>query len=247
MKKFYTLLVATLLASTTFGQRSYDLQLDLVTPASGSDVAPGSIAVEFTLTNNGPDAVVAGDTVMFSYVVATSQTSQTIYSLQNNATNNVTGVILPAGVSIPVGGTFSSALLTAAGLMVPFTLSSAPEGAMVFVVCHGLGAAALTETGDTNDTDAENNADYFFIGAPAVSISNVSTSTFAAYPNPATDVLNITSEEEITSINVLSLDGKIVATSNGASVNVSTLTSGVYVYQVTSISGATTANKFVKK
>ncbi len=69
----------------------------------------------------------------------------------------------------------------------------------------------------------------------------------SVYPNPATDVLNIVSSEEIANVTIVSLDGKIVATTANSSVDVSQLISGIYVYEVTTTSGNVTRNTFMKK
>lgn len=75
--------------------------------------------------------------------------------------------------------------------------------------------------------------------------------TASVYPNPANDVLNFNLNGSATSIEILSLDGKVVASQNvtgtSASVNVAALTSGIYMYQVTTTNGVVTTNKFVKK
>lgn len=80
-----------------------------------------------------------------------------------------------------------------------------------------------------------------------VGINENNMTSFVAYPNPATDVLNINSEETISAVTVMSLDGKIVATSNNNTVEVANLQAGVYVYNVTTVSGKKATNKFVKK
>jgi hypothetical protein len=66
------------------------------------------------------------------------------------------------------------------------------------------------------------------------------------YPNPTSNVLNITSKEVLASINVISLDGKVVATSTTSEVNVANLTSGVYTYQAVTVSGKVANGKFTK-
>jgi hypothetical protein len=79
---------------------------------------------------------------------------------------------------------------------------------------------------------------------------NVNSLTFEAsvYPNPASDVLNInTNGVEVASIAIYSLDGKVVATGNGTSVNVASLTEGMYIYEVVATNGAVSKNTFVKK
>jgi hypothetical protein len=71
------------------------------------------------------------------------------------------------------------------------------------------------------------------------------------YPNPANDVLNIKTDVNATSVSIVSLDGKIVSSTNlnGTmnSVNVSNLVAGVYFYTITSENGNSIRNSFVKK
>jgi hypothetical protein len=67
------------------------------------------------------------------------------------------------------------------------------------------------------------------------------------YPNPANDVLNIAINEEIESVSIVTLDGKVVATSTSSTVNVADLTSGMYVYEITTANGNVARDTFVKK
>ncbi len=66
------------------------------------------------------------------------------------------------------------------------------------------------------------------------------------YPNPTSDVLNIQSVEGVSSVNIVSMDGKVVATSNTNSVSVSSLNEGMYMYQVTTESGKMFSGNFAK-
>lgn len=81
----------------------------------------------------------------------------------------------------------------------------------------------------------------------AVSVKTIVKNNIKVFPNPATDVLNIDSSEEVKNVSVLSLDGKLVSTTNGKQVDVSTLKAGVYIYEVTTVSGEKVINKFMKK
>lgn len=73
-----------------------------------------------------------------------------------------------------------------------------------------------------------------------------SASTISVYPNPATSVLNIDSKEAISSVNVIAADGKVVATSTSSNINVEALNAGMYIYQVTTVSGKVETGNFVK-
>lgn len=72
-----------------------------------------------------------------------------------------------------------------------------------------------------------------------------------AYPNPANSELTVSVKGNATSVSVISMDGKVVATQDfvGASttVNVSELIAGVYFYEVTAEDGSVVRNTFVKK
>jgi Secretion system C-terminal sorting domain len=70
----------------------------------------------------------------------------------------------------------------------------------------------------------------------------------SVYPNPANDVLNITvGNEEIATVSIVSMDGKVVATSTNGTVNIADLTAGMYMYQVTTVAGKLANGNFAKK
>jgi hypothetical protein len=68
----------------------------------------------------------------------------------------------------------------------------------------------------------------------------------SVYPNPATDVLNIKMDEEVASVVITALDGKVVATENSTSINISGLNTGMYLYTITGVSGNIATGNFVK-
>lgn len=66
------------------------------------------------------------------------------------------------------------------------------------------------------------------------------------YPNPANEVLNIQAKEDLASITVTTMDGKVVATSTTTSVNVAELSSGIYMYEAITVSGKVARGNFAK-
>ena len=69
----------------------------------------------------------------------------------------------------------------------------------------------------------------------------------SVYPNPANNVLNINSTEDVASVRVLTTDGKVVATSvSSTSINVADLNAGMYLYEVTTVSGKVARGNFAK-
>jgi hypothetical protein len=239
MNKFYTLMVALSAATLSFGQVSYDLELELITPVSGSTV-PGTaaVSVDFTVTNNGPSEVPAGDTLYFVY---TDASGTLIFSLGNVATSAsgfVLGSALTSGSSlsgsVDFGGPFS------------FDLSAFANGETCNVICLGSGAIVLTGAPDPFDSNLANNFDSFMIGGTA-SLDELNAAMII-YPNPAVNVLNVKTSEEVASMTVIGLDGSIISSSVFSNqVDVSTLVAGIYVYRVVTTSGKVVTDKFVKQ
>lgn len=92
--------------------------------------------------------------------------------------------------------------------------------------------------------------DDFKVSATVLSTENFFKSNFAVYPNPATDVINISNVNglEITKSTITDINGRIVKEINSSvnSINVSDLTTGVYFLNVTTTTGNGTT-KIVKK
>lgn len=77
-------------------------------------------------------------------------------------------------------------------------------------------------------------------------VNENSLSTVSVYPNPATTVLNIDSKEAISSVNIMTTDGKVVSTGTTSNINVEALNAGMYIYSVTTVSGKVETGNFVK-
>ena len=72
--------------------------------------------------------------------------------------------------------------------------------------------------------------------------------TISLYPNPAKEVLNISSYSQIAKIEVYDLLGKKVASNNNASdVNVAALGKGAYIVKVVQENGSVVAKQFIKE
>ncbi|MET3732843.1 T9SS type A sorting domain-containing protein [Moheibacter stercoris] len=81
-------------------------------------------------------------------------------------------------------------------------------------------------------------------------LSDISGAKFAYYPNPVNDVLNITTSKGIEKVEVFNLAGQSVMTNGkvtNGQVNVSALTSGLYVFRVTLEGGQVETFKVIKK
>ena len=93
--------------------------------------------------------------------------------------------------------------------------------------------------------------DDFSVTTGTLSSDNFFAKNLAIYPSPASDVLNLSSNTtQITEIQISDLNGRVVAKQSvnsleSTQVNVSSLTSGVYLVSVTTSNGVGTS-KFIK-
>lgn len=72
-------------------------------------------------------------------------------------------------------------------------------------------------------------------------------SNLKVFPNPASDVVNITSNKKIESVVVIDLSGRVLTAAKGSQVNVSSLAKGTYMLQVHYGGGAVENTKLIKK
>lgn len=75
----------------------------------------------------------------------------------------------------------------------------------------------------------------------------INKSELKLYPNPTSSIINIKTEKEIKSIEIYSVLGNKILTSNQNSINVSNLQNGMYLINVNTIDGAIITKRFIKK
>ena len=92
--------------------------------------------------------------------------------------------------------------------------------------------------------------DFVFSQLPAdwAGIEEYSNSSIRIYPNPASDLLNISSEKETFNAEIINLDGQLVKTISGhfSNIGISDLSDGFYFVKVYTETGTETL-KFIKK
>ena len=92
--------------------------------------------------------------------------------------------------------------------------------------------------------------DDFKVSATVLGTEDFAKNNFAVYPNPATDILHISNVNklDITNATITDINGRIIKEVNSSieSINVSSLSSGVYFLKVTTTEGSG-ITKFVKK
>ncbi len=234
MKKLIsTFVVAFLFVITSTAQ--YDVEVNLVSPASGaSATGVAGFSISYQITNNGPNAIPQGDTL----VVAVFH-SDNNYSLAGTE-GGVTLIPLPAAFAS--GTTINSATI---GANATVDLSSVNGEVCMFATVGVANATSLT--GDPNDTDMANNADCFMSVPASALLTELEGSNAIAFPNPATDILNVLVDgEEVVSVSIISVDGKVISSVDDSVAQVTELTAGVYFYEARTSSGAVIRNTFVK-
>lgn len=82
---------------------------------------------------------------------------------------------------------------------------------------------------------------------PTSSINEEAVMELALYPNPVTDVLNISTGTQVKEVLVMDVIGKVVMTSSTSKLNVSALPQGAYFVKVKDQSGNIFTKKIIKK
>ena len=229
--------VASICLLSLGASAQYDLEVNLVSPASAaSATGTNNFVITYSVTNNGPNAVAAGDTLYLALLHSDNN-----YSIANGAAGSVSLVVLPA--AIPSGSTLNSQTV---GLNATANLTGINGPVCLFVTVGNAGFTTIE--GDPNDTDMDNNVDCFTSVPASASIAEEQTLTVVAFPNPASEILNLSIEGDvITSVSILGLDGKVISTNTGTSAQLDSLSAGMYVYEATTESGTVLRNTFIKK
>lgn len=157
------------------------------------------------------------------------------YSVYASTTNTVAGMLASATKLSPVS--LSGVIdLTANELNIS---SLAGQSAVYFAFRHH----------NSNDLFALAIDDIEVLALDPASSEQFFTENFNLYPNPASDVLNISSKNglEMKEIKITDLSGRTVRTLNNATtINVSDLSAGTYLIDITTNEGKA-SSKFIKK
>ncbi|MFK8045094.1 MAG: T9SS type A sorting domain-containing protein [Crocinitomicaceae bacterium] len=135
---------------------------------------------------------------------------------------------------------------------------------------NGLGANTVSESIDIS-AEADGQSSVYIVirhfqstNEFAIGFNNLSiTGNFAsveekkltsvtAYPNPAADVLNISTNEAVASVKVMTMDGKVVIDNNAVNdsfinIDVNDLEAGMYIYEVATAEGEVARDTFMKQ
>jgi len=219
MKKLYTLALAAFgFAAISFGQ--YDVEVNLVNPASGSSTTTSTIS--YSITNNGPDALPTGDTIFVAVIH-----SQNNFSLDGTA-GSVSLLTIPQ--DIPAGTTLNSADI---GANATVDLTSVTGQVCMFATIGQQGFTS--QAGDPNDSDMDNNADCFTNDASSASVENVELAEMVKVFSTDNSIEIAAEMNETLNYNVYNMTGQSVASgdfNSFVSVPTSGMNNGIYIVNV---------------
>lgn len=81
----------------------------------------------------------------------------------------------------------------------------------------------------------------------ATTENSVKNTEMSIYPNPAKDFVNIQSENKVKSVEIFTMEGRLVLTAKAAKINTSGLKSGVYLMKITDAKNNVTTKKLIIK
>jgi len=107
------------------------------------------------------------------------------------------------------------------------------------IVFSGGGSAVISYDVSTGETTVESNA--------TLSVGKVSQFDFEIYPNPATDIIKLNTQKDISTIKLFNVMGQLVSQEvNTKELNVSKLSTGYYLLKAEDTEGNVSVRKFVK-
>ena len=147
-----------------------------------------------------------------------------------------------------IGANDGSATATPSGGTSPYTYAWSPSGGSSATE-SGLTAGTYTVT--VTDANGCIVSDDATVGSGPNAISTVDAIALRVYPNPTNENLNIVSNESVKYISVIGMEGKIhfnqLVNSSNFSINVSNLSTGMYLYRLETESGKVVRETFIKQ
>jgi hypothetical protein len=239
MKKIFTLIAAgALTIGISYAQRTVDIETILVSPSSGSNVnSTTAFDMTFTVTNNGPDSIKAGDSIVF------------LQGINNTYYPNTTKIITSTDTLAPG----ASKNYTATGLYITGGNSQTLNACALVVLIQRTGVDTVRDNTAGGNNYACNSVNYV---NPASIGSELSANKMSSmsYPNPASSNLTVafTAQQGDATLNIVDVTGKLVISENflandgltERNINVEALKPGVYFYELI-LNGMVDRHKFV--
>lgn len=253
--------------NNTYGDKGKFQRFDASNGISGTGTLTGALV----WVSQKSDAGGSFDVTVYDFTGGTAGSilgSSTV-TLASVDTTLAGTMVAEGAVGYNVAVTFSPAIAVSStsDILVGITLpTTAAAGDTVVMVSNTDGdyTAANTHSWEQASDDSWGDmntdwggADFAMAIYPTVDLTPSNASVVensievSVYPNPTSSVLNIKTSEAVSTVSIISTDGKILSTTemNGTtgSVNVAELNAGVYFYEVSTESGNVVRNTFIKK
>jgi hypothetical protein len=247
--------LGTLWTGRTYGNNIIEVEVD-INPGAGTTTSRNTFGVY--IYNAAGDRILAGFTVRPAtrelFIVAYSTPTGQAVGNYSYTLAAAPGIQLPASTFSRIGISYNKTSgqviikgpgIAAAGLTLAGSSAGVDPDEVDFISFSG----HTTTVVNTSSTTAV--MDNFTVKASAtdtlLSFDNVNnTVNVSLYPNPATDVLNVSGVENVTSLVINDINGRTIKTVNNiTSINVSDLNAGVYFINITTENGNVT-KKFMK-
>lgn len=175
-----------------------------------------------------------------------------------NETGQVSVSVDGYGTVITPKGTYSNVLRikrmrtatqTIASLPVPMTATYTNESYQWVSQSDGMVFSfAINSFVFNGNTNVSKSVSYLDPGVLSTADLNQKAEELTIYPNPSSDLITVTSKDDIKKVTVIALDGKIVLTAdNSEKIDVSKLSKGVYILQGELKNGTVISKKIIKK
>jgi hypothetical protein len=247
--------LADLWTARTSGNNIIEIEVD-INPGAGTTTSRNTFGVY--IFNAAGDRVLAGffvrPTTRELFAVTYSTPSGSAVGNYNYSLAAAPGIQLPANTFSRIGISYNKTTggfiikgpgIPAAGIAIAGSSAGTDPAEIDFISFSG----NATATPNTSSTTAV--LDNFVARASATDTllsldKNNTVITANIYPNPATDILNVSGVEGVTSLVINDINGRTIKTVNDASsINVSDLNTGVYFVNINTENGNIT-KKFMK-
>ena len=208
--------------------------------------------------------------ISFWYKVSSNVANSAIFSYGTAATNRTFGMYIQAtgrpvfqsfgtdqifGTGSYVANTWHHVVITYDVTNVRIYMNGTLTDTKPFILNTGLSNIKFGNNSTNVNLDDLKIYDYAILQADVTSLFNNNTLSasnfqsnnlkFNLYPNPATDILNISLETELKSVEIYSLLGQKVLTTDKNQVYVSELSKGIYMVRVEDVNNGVSTQKLV--
>ena len=241
---------ADLWAARTTANDIIELEVD-INPGDGTTTSRNTFGAY--IFNSAGDRILAGFFVRAAtrelFLVAYSTPTGNPVGNYNYSLAAAPGIQIPESTFSRIGISYNKTTgqitikgpgIAAAGITLQSSSTGTDPAEIDFVSFSG------NTTAIPNTTDATMVMDNLVVRATAtdtlLDVKNVtSEASFSVYPNPANDIVTITTSDNLQSIELFDVNGRTVSFTEGSSqINVSELSSGIYLMKVNTDKGSAT-------